>query len=48
VRPKGLCQWKIPITPSGVEPATYWLFGLVAQCLNQLRHTMPPIPTIIF
>jgi hypothetical protein len=37
VRPEELCQWKIPMTASGVEPAT---FRLVAQCLNQLRYSI--------
>jgi hypothetical protein len=38
VRPEGLCQWKNPVTPSGIEPATL-LF--VAQCLNRYAAAFP-------
>jgi hypothetical protein len=38
LRPDGLIRRKIPMSPSGIEPAT---FLLVAQCLFQLRHGLP-------
>jgi hypothetical protein len=31
----GLCQRKIPMIPSGIKPATFWL---VVQYLDQLHH----------
>jgi len=37
VRPEGIRQWKIPITPSGIEPTT---FRLVARSLNQLHKAV--------
>jgi hypothetical protein len=38
VRPEGLYQWKMPMTPSEIEPAT---LRLVAHCFNQMRYRVP-------
>jgi hypothetical protein len=39
VRPGILYQRRIPITSSGIEPAT---FRIVAQCFNQMRKRVTP------
>jgi hypothetical protein len=38
VRPEGLCQWKIPVTPSGSDPVT---FRFLVHCLNHCATTCP-------
>jgi hypothetical protein len=37
VRPEEICQWKIPVTPSVIEPAT---FRSAEHCVDQLRHRL--------
>jgi len=40
VRSEGLCQWKIPMTPAGIESATFWF---VAQYHNHCATAVPPL-----
>jgi len=45
VRSEGLCQWKIPTTPSIIEPVTFWF---VAQRLNHRATGVPKRMIITF
>jgi len=40
VRPERLSQWKIPMTPSGIEPATFRLVVPALTFLKKVRQTV--------
>ena len=49
VRPDGLCQLKIPMTPSGIETATFRLVAHTPEfflMINKKPFLKPPYPTV--
>ena len=44
VRPEGLRQWKIPMTPLGIEPATFRLVACSAS--TNCCHHVPPYGSV--
>jgi hypothetical protein len=45
VQPEGLRLWKMPMTPSGIDPAT---FQFVVQCLSHCTTACPTSVLVLF